>query len=377
MRQSTLALICGLALFVILAYSWCGKNPLPQGSVLSPGASPTPTLAASATTPAQTVTAVSATPSASATASATQTPTSTPIAFPPEFEKVVQKADPAIVELTVFDAKGQLLRSGNAFYVGRDGLLVTSLDLVTDGAYGVAKSSDGKIRNVIGVIDFSKTSGLAILRAETKVGVPILPLQKNSESIAVNAWGVVIGSTLQHKEQPLGGGMIKSLGADPRKDPFQIGGTVPADATGAPVVDANGDVVGVVTAGGKNDIQPSGQLEPLLAAIKPGTTAKWIAVPVESPSPTPTPMPRVARRVLSNPAPKYPFEARSIRVGPRAGNGKYRVTFGPNGLVKNVQVVESTGQPILDRAAIDGLHSWRAEPGPADWTVLVPITFQP
>ena len=375
MRQSTLALICGLALFVILAYSWCGRNPLPQGSVLSTTPTPTPALAAT-TAPAQTAASTSAAPSASATTSASQTPTPTPVAsFPPEFEKVAHKADPAIVELTIFDAKGQLLRSGNGFYVGRDGLLATSHELVADGAYGVAKSSDGKIRNVVGVIDFSKTSGLAILRAETKTGVPILPLQKNSESIAVNAWGVVIGSTLQHKEQPLAGGLIKSLGADPKKDPFQIGGTIPGDAVGAPVLDANGDVVGVVTAGGKNDIQPSGQLEPLLAAIKPGTAAKWAAAPVESPSPTPTP--RAARRVLYNPAPKYPFEARSIRVGPNRGNGKYRVTFGTNGLVKNVQVVESTGQPILDSAAIDGLRQWRAEPGAADWTVLVPITFAP
>jgi TonB family protein len=375
MRQSTLALICGLALFVILAYSWCGRNPLPQGSVLSTTPTPAPTAATAAATPAQTAALASATPSASPSTSASQTPTSTPIAFPPEFEKVAHKADPAIVELTIFDAKGQLLRSGNGFYVGRDGLLATSLDLVADGAYGVAKSSDGKIRNVAGVIDFSKTSGLAILRAETKTGVPILPLQKNSESIAVNAWGVVIGSTLQHKEQPLAGGMIKSLGADPKKDPFQIGGTIPSDAAGSPVLDANGDVVGVVTASGKNDIQPSGQLEPLLAAIKPSTAAKWAAAPQESPSPTPTP--RVARRVLFNPAPKYPFEARSIRIGPNRGNGKYRVTFGINGSVRNVQVVESTGQPILDNAAIDGLRQWRAEPGTTEWTVLVPITFAP
>jgi len=247
--------------------------------------------------------------------------------------------------------------------------------LVSDGAYGVAKSSDGKIRNVIGVIDFSKSTGLAILRAETKVGVPFLPLQKNSESIAVNAWGVVVGSSLQHKEQPVAGGMIKSLGADPKKDAFQLGGTIPKDAAGAPVIDANGDVVGVVTAGGKNDIQPSGQLEPLLAAIKPGTAAKWAAAPVESP--TPTPMPRVARRVISNPAPRYPPEARSIRIGPNRGSGKFRVTFGLDGTVKNVQVVESTGQPILDRAAIDGLRAWRAEPGQSDWTVLVPVTFAP
>ena len=44
----------------------------------------------------------------------------------------------------------------------------------------------------------------------------------NNDEIAVNAWGVVIGSTLQHKEQPMAGGMIASRGADPKKDPFQI-----------------------------------------------------------------------------------------------------------------------------------------------------------
>lgn len=370
MRQSSLALICGAALCVILAYSWCGRNPPSTGNILTATPTPVP-LSAS---PVPTATAATTT-AASATPSPTPTPSASALAIPPEFQKVAQKAEPAIVQLTVFDAKGQLLRSGTGFYVSRDGLIATSMDVIADGAYGVAKSADGKIRNVTGLIDFSKTSGLAILRAETKVGVPILPLQRNSESIAVNAWGVIVGSSLEHKEQPMAGGMITSRGADPKKDAFQIGGTIPVDAAGAPVLDANGDVVGIVTAGGKNDIQPSGQLEPLLAPIKPTMTGKWAAAPQESPSPTPTP--RVARRVLYNPAPKYPFEARSIRVGPNKGNGKYRVTFGTNGSVKNVQVVQSTGQTILDNAAIDGLRQWRADPGASDWTVLVPVTFQP
>jgi TonB family protein len=371
MRQSTLALICGAALCVILAYSWCGRNPPGQLSILSATPTPSPLPITPTKTPIAAASASAAVTQASPTPTATA-PSQTP---PPEFQNVAQKAAPAIVELTVFDAKGQLLRSGTGFYVSHDGLLATSLDLVADAAYGVAKSSDGKIRNVTGVIDFSKTSGLAILRAETKVGVPVLPLQKTTESIAVNAWGVVIGNTLEHKEQPIAGGLITSRGADPKKDTFQIGGTIPNDAAGAPVLNANGDVIGVVTAGGKNDIQPSGQLEPLLAPIKTGMTGRWAAAPQESPSPTPTP--RAARRVLFNPAPKYPFEARSIRVGPNRGNGKYRVTFGTNGLVRNVQTVESTGQPILDQAAIEGLREWRAEPGATDWTVLVPISFQP
>ena len=368
MRQSTLALICGAALVIVLAYSWCGRNPPGQTSALAPTPTPAPP------TPSSTarITVVTS-PSVSVAPTTATPPAQTP---PPEFQKVAQKAEPAIVELTVFDAKGQLLRSGNAFYVSRDGLLATSLDLIADGAYAVAKSPDGKIRNVSGAIDFSKTSGLAILRAETKVGVPFLPLQKTTESIAVNAWGVVISSTLQHKQQPIAGGMITSRGSDPKKDAFQVGGSIPSDAAGAPVMDANGEVVGVVTAGGKNEIQPSGQLGPLLAAVKSGMTGHWAAAAADSPTATLTPrFPRP--RVLYNPAPRYPSEARILRSGPTTGSGKFRVTFGTNGLVKSVQTVESTGQGVLDQAAIKGLLTWKAEPGAQEWTVLVPVTFQP
>src|SRR6202030_503499 len=125
--------------------------------------------------------------------------------------------------------KGQLLRTGNAFFVSRDGLIVTSSTLVADAAYGVAKSPDGKIRNVTGVLASDPQGDLAVLRAETKTGVPFLPLAKNSESIAVNAWAVIISSSLQHKEQPVAAGPITSLGSDPKKDPFEINGTIPND----------------------------------------------------------------------------------------------------------------------------------------------------
>jgi TonB family protein len=366
MRQSTLALVCGVALVIILAYSWCGRNPPQQSTLVAP--TPEPTAAPPSATP-------NATTSVAASASATQTPTPAPIVLPPEFEKVVHKADPAVVELTVFDAKGQLLRSGNAFFVSRDGLLITGLPIVADGAYGVAKTSDGRIRNITGVITSSTESGLALLRAETKIGVSFLPLAKTSESVAVGALTVVVGSSLQHKEQPLAAGKISSRGQDPMKDAFEIGGSIPNDATGAPVLDDKGEVVGIVTAGGKNAVEPTGLLDPLLAQAKPGANGRWAAAPVESP--TPTLMPHVARRVTFDPAPRYPPEARSIRFGPNRGSGKYRVTFDLNGVVQSVQTVQSTGQPILDQAAIAGLRQWRAEPGSTEWTVMVPVTFQP
>src|SRR5881227_3501291 len=127
MRQSTLALVCGVALIVILAYSWCGRNPPEQTRALSP----TPTPAPAAPSPTVAVTVVTA-PTVSVAPTTATPPTQTP---PPEFQKVAQKVDPAIVELTLFDAKGQLLRSGHAFFVSRDGLLATSWQMVADAAY--------------------------------------------------------------------------------------------------------------------------------------------------------------------------------------------------------------------------------------------------
>src|SRR5437763_17003342 len=294
MRQSTLALICGLILFIVLAYSWCGRNP--SSPVTGLPATPTPP------PPVRAAPQVAASPSVSVAQVTATPPAQTP---PPEFRKVAQTAAPAIIEITVFDTKGQLLRTGNAFFVSREGLLVTSWTIVADAAYAVAKSPDGKIRNVTGVLASDQQSDLAIIRAEAKVGVPTLSLAKNSESIAVNAWAVVIGSSLQHKEQPIAAGTITSLGADPKKDGFQISGSIPNDAAGAPVVDAEGEVVGIVTSAARDGLRPSGQLDPLLTQARSARNARWAAAPVESPtvSPTPTQTPKFARnpRVLYNP----------------------------------------------------------------------------
>src|ERR1700746_3697462 len=99
MRQSTLALICGLALFIVLAYSWCGRNPPGQIGMLTATPTPPPATAPSPTASVM----VAASPSVS-TAPTTATPA--PQKPPPEFQKVAQKAEDAIVQLTLFDAKG-------------------------------------------------------------------------------------------------------------------------------------------------------------------------------------------------------------------------------------------------------------------------------
>ena len=73
--------------------------------------------------------------------------------------------------------------------------------------------------------------------------------------------------------------------------------------------------------------------------------------------------------------PAYPVAERFGRT-PVRGSGEFRVTFGPNGDVINVQVVRSTHHDVLDDAAIAGLRRWRSRPGP-EWSTTVRLDLKP
>ena len=376
MKQSTLALFCGLLLVVILAISWCGRKPQPEitGSptpvqIPSPAASATPVPTASASVA---VTQASPAP--------TPSPSQTPSA---QFRRLASKVGPAVILVTVFDPSGQLLRTGTGFFVSEDGRLVTNLHVVEDGAHAVAKSPDGKIRNVTGILVSSKTLDLALLKAETKIGVPFLPLSKDSEP--ENGTTVaVIGSPLMPREEPLAVATISGQRSDQGGESLEISAPISNDAKGSPVVDENGEVMGVVAsreqgAAAASIVRPASTLHSLLAQTKSGATGHWAAAESPSPSPqqTATPLVQDNRRlkVIYNPAPRYPAEAR-FSGSPIRGSGRFRVIFNANGQAKDVQVLQSTGRPVLDQAAMTALRQWKSQPG-HEWSVLVPITFEP
>ena len=375
MKHSHLALISGFLLVVILAISWCGRKPKPEFTGI-----PIP----AETPPARPVATLTPSPSASpAVAQATTPPPGqTPSA---EFKKVASKVGPAVILVTIFDASGQLLRTGTGFFISGDGRFVTNWQIVEGGAHAVAKSADGKIRNVTGVLAGSPTLDLALLKAETKTGVPFLPLSTISEP--ENGTPVaVIGSPLSRREEPLATATISARRSDQGGDRFEISAPILRDAAGTPVVDANGDVVGVMTSDRGQDataacvVRSSSALRLLLAQTKPGAMGRWVAAANESPSPLPSPSgppPKATDnrklKLTYNPAPKYPSEARYSRV---RGSGRFRVTFGTGGEATEVQVIESTGKSVLDQAATASLRQWKSEPG-HEWSLVVPITFEP
>ncbi len=69
--------------------------------------------------------------------------------------------------------------------------------------------------------------------------------------------------------------------------------------------------------------------------------------------------------------PIYPYEARRARS---TGSGIFRMYIEPDGHVRAVGVMKSTGSKFLDLAAAGGLYRWHAIPGKRR-EVDMPVTF--
>jgi TonB family protein len=375
MKQSYLAVLSGIVLLILLGMSWCGRNPTPpasNGSTPVPTSTPVASLPPPATTATTPVAAATSTPSPIQTATPSPTPTPAPLQSPSaELKRVSAKVGPAVVLVTTFDATGKSIGTGTAFFATSDGRLITSWHLTQNAAYAVAKSADGKIRNVAGVVASAPALDLAVLKAETQTGVPSVHIAEQSKNDSTVA---VVGSSLGKKQQPIGAVTITGRESIAGGDALTISGGISADATGTPLVNEEGEVAGLVAVASEANqpartvVRPADALNSLLAQTHVDSPARWLAGANEIPSPTPK------GKITYAPTPLYPERARNFKP-PLFGSGRFRIVFDATGAAKEVQIIHSTGQPLLDQAAVDAFQKWKSTPG-HEWSLTIPITFR-
>jgi TonB family protein len=310
--------------------------------------------------------AIMATPQPHPAASLGQSPQANTTQTPAELANLESKVGPAVIWVTSFDAKGNLLRTESGFFISADGRVVTTAHAIEGAVNAVAKTADGGIYNVSGVLAESKASDLAVLKAEVKPQklLRFLELNKASE-LSRDARVAVVGSALAGSE----GNAREATIAAQSSDRFEITGAIPASSVGSPVVNENGDVVGVVTSAGEKAVgRPVGALDSLLFRVTANTQARWPQLAEATATPHATPKPRL----IYAPAPSFPP---GQSVAGQSGTGRFRLTFNAAGNVTNVQIVASTGNPYFDQAAVKTLREWRSAPSEG-WQATVPVTFR-
>jgi TonB family protein len=287
-------------------------------------------------------------------------PEQTPSLDLPRLERSVR---PSVIWITVFDRSGKLLRTNTGFFISTDGRLITTAHAIDGGINAVAKTADGRIHNVSGILTASTKLDLAILQADVK-GVPFLTLNKNVK-LPIGTRVGLVGSALAGSE----GSARKATISTQQSDRMEIGEAIPPNLIGSPVVDADAEVVGIVTSPGeKAAVRASNTVDSLLAQIASNATPKW----PQTAEATPTPRPTAKPRLVYAPAPSFP-PGGSRRGG--SGSGRFRLTFDANGNVRNIQILQSTGNALFDQAATNTLRQWRSAPG-REGVLTVPITFQ-
>ena len=308
--------------------------------------------------------------------SATQPPAPSPVSQSPpaspaqtpssELGNLEAKVRPSVIWVTTFDPKGNVLRTESGFFITADGRFVTTAHAVEGGVNAVAKTADGGIYNVSGVLTHSKSTDLAVLKAEVKPQklLRFLDLNKTGE-LLVGGKVAVVGSALAGNE----GTARQATIAGKSSDRLEIAGATAASSVGSPVVNENGDVVGIVTSAGEKTIaRPVASLDAVLSRVTADTQARWPQTAQTTPTPHATPKPRL----LYAPAPSFP-PGQSLPG--QSGTGRFRLTFDPQGNVTNIQMVASTGNPYFDQAAIKTLRQWKSAPSQG-WQATVPVTFK-
>jgi TonB family protein len=306
---------------------------------------------------------------------------------PVDFQKVADRVSPAVIGISVFNAAGKLLRNGTGFFISDDGRFVTSWSIVDGGAHAVAQTGDGRIHNVLGILANAVPADVAVLKAEVKERVPFLAPKK-----ATAAKGARIAAIGNGRKNAISQTSITGRRSDANSEWLDLATPLPGESLGAPVVNENGDVLGLVAlqrgqGPAVNVVRLTTSFEPLYARIESRTKPAWQAAPDDSPSPPaegPLQKPKIplagvrpsgTTRLIYSPTPQYPTAARQAGFQ-MTGTGRYQVRFSANGQVRDVRVIQSTRSATLDTAAVEALRKWKASPG-EEWTANVPITFQP
>src|SRR6266576_832437 len=337
------------SLLALCAFVSCERR---NSAARAPEPSPSPT----SSVPVESIVAPSAQPSPTATS---------------DFAEVAQSIRPAVIIVSVFDETGHLSANGHGFFVSGDGKFIADRSVMAGGVNAVAKAADGAIYNVSGALAQTPAQNLVLLKADATRTLPFLA----ASARALPDIGGNVAVVLSQVERANSGVLEEKISgrfSDEAGEWFDVTPALPKTSAGAPAIYQRGDVIGIVTFRAGNNscaIRPASIAGTLLAQVSSNMIASWenlttsshLTTPTASPTATRSPIaakiPLRGSKLIYAPAPRYPAEARQSR-GTGQSSGSFRVLFDTNGNAVAVQTMRSTGNPLLDQAAVAALQEW-------------------
>jgi S1-C subfamily serine protease len=156
--------------------------------------------------------------------------------------QLVAKTKPATVQILALDENWSQIKSGTGFFVSPDGLIVTNYHVIQGAAHLTARTNEGATFQFERVVAQPQGVDLAILKFSAD-GVPFLKLG-NSTSAVEGQQVIVIGSP-EGLQGTVSEGIISAFREN--RSMIQITAPISHGSSGSPVLDENGQVIGVAT----------------------------------------------------------------------------------------------------------------------------------
>jgi trypsin-like peptidase len=235
--------------------------------------------------------------------------------------EVFERSNAAVARIDVGSEKGRFLGYGSGFIVRANGVILTSFHLIERAHSARVRLANGQIYDQVSIIAGEKRSDLAVLKINAS-NLPFLPLG-NSDSVQVGEKIIAIGNP-EGLENTISDGIVSGrrgasvlpsleLSEDLRL--LQITAPISSGSSGGPLLDLQGNVIGVTFAFFKDGQNlsfavPINYAQPLLDK----EPAKTLA--------------RAAFRISDKPAPVFGIAPeRSFLIYHRHGFGMVRDIF--------------------------------------------------
>ncbi len=195
---------------------------------------------------------------------------------------LIKRVRPAVVTLEIYDARGKEIGFGSGFFINRNGEILTNHHVIEGASSVKARTADGATHPVQVVLADDKDADLAKLLAFVDSDAPYLKIAAQRPQVGDSV--IVVGSPMGLEETITQG--IVSAVPEQRDDQsdlvpatLQITAAISEGSSGGPVLNANGEVIGVATAfmrDGEN-LSFAVPLERILALGRhqPRTFAQW------------------------------------------------------------------------------------------------------
>jgi tetratricopeptide (TPR) repeat protein len=161
-----------------------------------------------------------------------------------DLPKLTREVRPAVVLIEVQNANGQTIGTATGFFISADGTMVTNCHVVENGATFIVKVETGAFYVVKEIRQKDRTHDLAILKVDAK-GVPFLRLNQAGD-IEAGSPIAVIGSPLG-LQGSVSNGIVSAIREKDEVRFLQITAPISPGSSGSPVLDAKGEVVGMIT----------------------------------------------------------------------------------------------------------------------------------